>query len=122
MTADPSGDPIEGQILLLTAAKASVSPSRLPTLVSRVEGVLASRRDDYRREFECVYEDDDRVVFLVPSDHWEQVAQDVGLDRREREAVRRAHDEQLLRIGRRTGRRDEFETALDIRDAVVVGK
>ncbi|MFC6989477.1 hypothetical protein ACFQJD_13585 [Haloplanus sp. GCM10025708] len=118
---DASGDPIEGQVLLLAAAKASVSADRLPELVSRVERLLDPRRDEYRREYECVYEDDDRVVFLVAPGHWERVGDELDFDRREREAVRRAHDEQLLRVGRRTDRRDEFETALDIRDAVVVG-
>jgi hypothetical protein len=36
--------------------------------------------------------------------------------------VRRAHEEQLRRYGGRTGRRDEIEAALEIREAVVIDR
>jgi hypothetical protein len=60
-------------------------------------------------------------VFLVPRDHWGAVGERLGLAARERDAVRRAHEEQLRRVGSETGRRDEFEAALEIRSAVVIG-
>lgn len=114
--------PIEGQILVLTAAKASVAPKALPELLRRVQADLGDRLDHYRREFECVAEDDERVTFLVPSDHWETVGDRLGFNRRETDAVRRAHTEQLRRLGSRLDRRDEFETALEIREAVCIGR
>lgn len=113
--------PIEGQILVLTAAKASVAPKVLPDLLTRVQADLAPRLDDYRREFECVAVEDERETFLVPSDHWQTVGDRLGFGRRETDAVRRAHTEQLRRLGSRLDRRDEFETALEIREAVVIG-
>ncbi|GAB6860413.1 hypothetical protein ACFR97_09265 [Haloplanus litoreus] len=122
--ADVSGapnSPIDGQVFMLTAAKASVGPGRLSDLLAAVQSDLRDRLDTYRREFERVADGDDREVFLVPTDHWERIGERLGLDRREIDAVARAHAEQLRRIGSETDRRDEFETALEIREAVVVG-
>lgn len=116
-----AGEPIDGQVLLLTAAKASVPASRLPELVDLVQADLASRLEAYRRGYECVYEDDDRCVFFVEWGHWDELGDRLGFSDRERSAVRRAHEEQLLRIGRREDRIEEFETALEIRDPVLVG-
>ncbi len=116
-----TGDPIEGQVLLLTAAKASVPPSRLPTLVDRVQADLGPRLEEYRRQYECAYESDDLVAFFVEWGHWDDVGDRLDLEEREQAAVRRAHEEQLLRIGRRDDREEEFETALEIRDPLIVG-
>lgn len=113
--------PIDGQILVLTAAKASVAPQTLPALLRSVQAELEPRLDDYRRTFELADEDEGRVTFLVGDDHWGTVGERLGFGRRETDAVRRAHNEQLRRIGNRTDRSEEFETALEIRDAVVVG-
>ncbi|WP_132057882.1 hypothetical protein [Halorussus amylolyticus] len=118
MTID---NPIEGQILVLTAAKASVGGQRLPDLVAEARREVEPRADDLRRSYECVHEDDVRTVFLVPEGFWAEVGDDLGWSRREHEAVARAHAEQLLRVGRREDRREEFETALELREAVVVG-
>lgn len=115
-------NPIDGQALLLAAAKASVGPQEFPDLLEAVQSDLADRLPEYRRRYELVHEDDATCVFLVEDDHWATVAERVGLDAREREAVRRAHAEHLRRIGSRGDRREEFETALDIRACVVVGK
>jgi hypothetical protein len=115
------GDPIEGPALLVAAAKASVGPQFLPDLVDRVQADLGPRLAEYRRSYELVVETDDACAFLVGGDHWETVAERVGLERRERDAVRRAHVEQLRRYGDELDRRAEFETALEIRDCVVVG-
>ncbi len=116
-----AGEPIEGQILLLTAAKASVPATRLPDLVERAQATLGPDRERYRREFERCYADDGLEAFLVEWGHWEAVSEEIGLTDRELSAVRRAHEEQLLRIGRRTDREDEFETALEIREPVIIG-
>ena len=65
-----SGDPIDGDALVLAAAKASVSGERLPELVDRGQEYLADRRSDYGRRYECAHETDDRVVFFVEEGHW----------------------------------------------------
>lgn len=111
--------PIEGQILVLTAAKASVPPDRLPELVERAQAVLAPERERYRREYERVHADDRLEAFLVEWGHWDDLELDVT--ERERSAIRRAHEEQLLRIGRRTDREETLETALEIREPVCIG-
>ena len=116
------GDPIEGQILLLTAAKASVPPERLPDLVDRAQTLLASRRDRYRREFERAYTDADREAFLVDWGHWDDLGEELELTERETAAVRRAHEEQVRRIGRRQDREEEFETAFEIREPVLIAR
>ena len=114
-------DVIDGQAILVAGAKASVPLDRLPDLVERAGADLRERRDEYRRTFECIHETPDRAVFLVPSDHWETVGDRLEFDRRERDAVRRVHVEQARRIGSETDRREEFESAFEIRDAVVIG-
>ncbi|WP_459890011.1 hypothetical protein [Halostagnicola bangensis] len=114
-------DPIEGQILVLAAAKASVPPTRLPALVDRAQERLESDIARYRREYETVFEDDDRCAFLVEWGHWEELGERFDWDRRETSAVRRAHEEQLQRIGRRQDRLSEFEAALEIRDPLIIG-
>jgi len=114
-------NPVEGQVLVLTAAKASVSGRRVPDLVAEARRELQPRADDLRRRYECVYEDDVRAIFLAPEGFWDEVADDRGWNDRERDAVARAHAEQLLRVGRLEGRHREFQAALDLREAVVVG-
>ena len=112
--------PISGQVILLAGAKASVPLERLPRLLERVAVHVDAERASYERRFERVAVDDERSVYLVPRGHWTEVGEAVELAPRETDAVRRAHEEQFLRLGRQTGRREEFEHALDIREAVVV--
>jgi hypothetical protein len=119
--ADAPESPIDGQVFMLAVAKASVGPERLPDLLGRVQADLTDRVDTYRRSFERVFDDPDREVFLVADGHWETVGERLGFDRRETDAVRRAHAEQLQRLGTEADRREEFETALEIREAVVIG-
>ena len=116
------GDHIDGQVLLLAAAKASVGPQRLPDLVEVVQSSLGDHLPEYRREYEVAFEDPDRLGFFVEADHWAELGRQLGLGERERDAVERVHTEQLRRVGRNTDREDEFETALDIREAVVIGR
>lgn len=113
--------PIDGQVLLLTAAKASVPPARLPSLVERAQETLGPDLERYRREYERLCADDEREVFLVESSHWDALGDELDVTDRELSAIRRAHEEQLLRIGRRTDREAEVETALEIRDPVCIG-
>ncbi|WP_436347338.1 hypothetical protein [Natronorubrum sp. FCH18a] len=116
-----AGDPIEGQVLVLAAAKASVTPERLPELVDRAQTLLGPALERYRREYERLHAGDDLEVFLAEWGHWDELGDDLDLSERERSAVRRAHEEQLLRIGRRTDREAAFESALEIREPVCIG-
>ncbi|ELY77436.1 hypothetical protein C486_15069 [Natrinema gari JCM 14663] len=93
----------------------------MPELLERAQTVLAPKRDRYRREHERLHATADRDVFLVDHGHWTEIGAAVGGSDRELSAIRRAHEEQCLRLGRRTGRESEFETALEIRDPVVIG-
>lgn len=116
-----TGDPIEGQMILLATAKSSIG-DRLPSLVDRVQAHLVADVEAYCRQYETVYEDDERLVLLVEDGFWDDLAVDLDLTPRERDAVRRAHAEQTLRIGRNEGREGEFETALEIREPLVLAR
>jgi len=117
-----AGDPLDGNALVLAAAKASVSGERLPDLVDRAQGVLASRLPEYGRRYESPYEDESQAVFFVEEGHWQEFGEGLDLEGREWRALRRAHEEHLKRLGGDLDRRREFETALELREAVVVGK
>ncbi|QLG64001.1 hypothetical protein HUG12_06330 [Halorarum salinum] len=112
---------MDGNALLLATAKASVGPERLPALLGTAAAELAARRDDYERRFEAVHERDGTLVVLVPEGHWADLGGDLGLGEREADALRRAHEEHLRRLGSQLDRREEFEHALELREAVVVG-
>jgi hypothetical protein len=114
-----SRHPIEGQIVLLAGAQASVTLERLSTLLAEVQTFLRTRREEYERNYECI-ETDDNVYHLAETDHWDEIRAQLGLEEREIDAVRRAHEAQFTRDGRRLGREDEFETALSIRTPVVM--
>jgi hypothetical protein len=113
---------IDGAVLLLAAGKASVPPERLPDLVERAAARLRDRRETYRRTCELIHADDVREIFFADRDHWTALGGELGFDERETDAVRRAHEEQLRHVGRRADRETEFDHALDIRRAVVVGR
>lgn len=119
---DGSELPLDGDVLVLAGAKASVSPDRLPELVRRAQRRLGPRLEEFERAYETVAADEERVVFLVSTGFWSDVGAELGLESREADALRRAHGQQLRRIGTRQDRRDEFESALEIREAVVVGR
>lgn len=118
---DGMSDPIDGQTLLLAAATASVPGDRLPELIERTQDELGPRLEEYRRRYESAHETDDASYFFVPDDHWTTIGDRLGLGEREIDALRRLHEEQLKRVGKRIGRREEFETALDVRSCVVIG-
>ncbi|MFQ3320607.1 MAG: hypothetical protein ACI80F_002693 [Natronomonas sp.] len=117
-----AGGPLDGNALILAAAKASVSGERLPDLIDSLQRTLRSRLPEYGRHYECVYEDDEQAVFLAEEGHWETLGEELELNDREWKAARRAHKEHLRRLGSELDRRQEFETALDLREPVVIGK
>ena len=120
-TSEASDHPIDGTALLKAAAIGSVPADRLPDLLGRVQAHLAPRIDEYRREYERVESDPDLEAFLVERGHWDGIAARLELSDRERDAAARAHATAVERLGTDTGRRAEFETALEIRSAVVIG-
>jgi len=117
----PGPYPIEGTALVKTAALASVPAERLPELLARVQADLGPRLDEYRRGYERIAAEPDRETFLVEPDHWDGVADRLGLSARERDAVARAHETAVERAGTGRTSREEFETALEIRSGAVIG-
>lgn len=141
--ADPSydpdtrgmGHPIDPNALMIASATASVGAGRLPELLRTADEHLRTRREEYERAYECVDDDGDddddedngddgdagASTYLVPDGHWSEVGDELGVNRREADALRRAHEQHLLRLGTKRGRRREFESALELREAVVIG-
>jgi len=113
------GHPIEGQVLLMAGARASVPVQRLPELVEQAQAHVRERRDRYERTRERIA-GHEANYFPVPDDHWAEVGDDLGFEGREADAVRRAHETQFQRDGRRLDREDEFERTLEIRTVVAV--
>lgn len=111
--------PIEGEVVLLAGAQASVTLTHLSDLVSRAQEYLDSHQDEYERRFERIDDDGDLSYYLVPASFWEDVGTALGLEEREVDALRRVHRLQFERAGRRLDRTEEFETAMEIRDVVV---
>lgn len=112
--------PIESQVVLLAGAKASVTLSRLSELLEQANASLTERRAVYDRRYERIDEHGERTYYLVDANHWNTLGDELGFNRRESEALKRAHTEQFRRAGRRLDRLEEFETALEIRAVVVV--
>ena len=116
------GGPLDGNALVLAAAQASVSGERLPELVDRAQKHIEPKVEKYRREYELAHTDETQTVFFVEEGHWEAIGEELDLEAREWKALRRVHAEHLKRLGSDLGRREEFETALELREAVVVGR
>ncbi|WP_348607659.1 hypothetical protein [Halobaculum rarum] len=121
-----AGHPIDPNALMIAAATASVGAGRLPELLRAADEHLRARREEYDRSYECVDEADDAddtgtATYLVPDGHWSEIGDELGLKRRETDALRRAHEQHLLRLGTKRRRRREFESALELREAVVIG-
>jgi len=119
---ETNGVPFDGAVLQQVANPDQVGPRELPELLGRIEGHLTGCRESLRRRFERAHQDDRRELFFVPPDYWEGVASVLSLSPPEKQAVRRAHERQLLRVGAETRRGAEFDAALDIRTAVVVSR
>lgn len=112
--------PIEGQLLLATGAKASVTLERLSALLERVQRHLAEKRESYDRRYERIHAAEGAEYFLVDTGHWATVGEELGLSDREADAVRRAHEQQFRRLGRRLDREAEFDASLDIREVAII--
>lgn len=112
--------PIEGQVLLLAGAQASVTLTHLSDLITRANEHVSTQQADYEREFERIDDPEGPVYYLVDGSYWEGVGTTLGLERREVEALRRVHALQFQRAGRRLDRLEEFETAMEIRDVVAM--
>ncbi len=119
--ADVPGGPLDGNALVLAAAQASVSGERLPELVDRAQAFLEARIEEYSRRYERVYADESQTVFFVEEGHWDEIGDELDVEPREWKALRRVHAEHLKRLGTDLDRREEFETALELREVVVVG-
>jgi len=87
--------PIEGQIVVLAGAQASVPLSTLSELIERTQRHLVERRATYERRFERIDGTDDAVFYLVDDGRWETIGEALGFDGRELDAVRRTHESQL---------------------------
>lgn len=121
----PSSDrevthPIEGQLLLAAAAKASVTLEQLSKLLERTQRHLEAEREKYARRYERIYAAAECEYYLVDDGHWATVGDELELAERESDAVRRAHEAQFQRLGRRLDREAEFDTSLDIREVAVI--
>lgn len=119
--AEVAEGPLDGNALVLAAAQASISGERLPGLVDRAQAYVEPRLPEYERRYERAYEDGTQTVFFVGDGHWSEVGAELGLEAREWEALRRVHAAHLKRLGSDLDRREEFETALELREALVVG-
>lgn len=112
--------PIESQIVLLAGAKASVSLARLSDLLAEVQPYLTDNVEEYERRFEQIDADGDSVYVLATDGYWQTIRDELGLTRREIDAVARTHAAQFERDGQRMDREEEFETTLEIRDVLAV--
>jgi hypothetical protein len=112
--------PIEGQLLLAAGARASVALHRVDGLVERAQDHVVANRETYERTYERIEGARDADFYCVETGFWERVGEELGLDRREADAVRRAHEAQFTRDGRRLDRESEFETTLEVREVVAV--
>lgn len=115
-----SDHPIEGQILMLAGARASVPVDRLPELVERAQSYVREHREAYARSYERIEGARETDYLCVETGYWDRVGDELALDDRETDAVRRVHSDQFTRDGRRLDREAEFESTLDVREVVAV--
>jgi hypothetical protein len=113
--------PIDGPVILYTCAVASIPARAMAPVLREVQAHLHPQQRHYARHWECAIDAPTRAIYLVEPGHWDTIGSELSFDRREQDAVERAHRRQLLMAGRAVDRRDEFETALEIRTAVVIG-
>lgn len=121
MTEGVRTHPLDGEAILVAGAKASVPLERLSTLVETAQAHLSSQKAAYDRRYERLHATADSQTYLVDPGHWREVGERLDLESREADAIRRAHAEQVRRLGRELDRVAEFETALEIREAAVIG-
>lgn len=121
MSESTGTHPIDGEAMLVAGAKASVPLERLPVLLEAAQIYLGPRKPEYDRAYECLHGAEGTRTYLVESGHWPKIGAELQLEPREADALARAHVEQLRRLGRRLDRVEEFESALEIRETVVIG-
>lgn len=121
MSEPTTSHPIDGEALLVAGAKASVPLEHLPELLEAAQAHLRPRTAEYDRRYECLHAADGTRTYFVETGHWLGVGETLGLDAREADAIRRAHAEHVRQLGRRLDRVEEFESALEIREAAVIG-
>lgn len=112
--------PIEGQVVLLAGAKASVPLPRLSELLETAQQYLGEHHEEYDRRFERIEGTAGAIYFLADEGYWDVIGEQLALDEREVDALRRTHAAQFERDGRRLDRIEEFETTLEIRDVVAI--
>ncbi|WP_435100188.1 hypothetical protein [Halarchaeum sp. P4] len=103
-------------------SSAAVSRAHLERLLNRVAEYLRGSERNLARRYERVVAADDGDVHLTDEAFWARVGDALRYDDAETAAVRRAHEATLLLAGDQQGRRAEFESALDIRSAVVLDR
>ncbi|GAD52216.1 hypothetical protein MBEHAL_0976 [Halarchaeum acidiphilum MH1-52-1] len=102
---------------------------RIPLPFEAINALLARIADYFRgkeralgRQYERALDASDGVVLFADVDFWDRAGDALGFTDAETAAVQRAHETTLLLAGDREDRRAEFETALDVRTAVVLGR
>ncbi len=118
--SEESSHPIESQVVLLAGAKASVSLARLSDLLAEAQAALTEHTDEYEQRFEQIDAAGEGVFVLAEDGYWHELGDEIGLTRREIDAIARTHAAQFKRDGRRMDRKEEFETTLEIRDVLAV--
>ena len=84
--------------------------------------LLCPRLPEYGRRYERAHDGESQAAFMVEEGHWADLGEEMVLDERKWEALRRAHAAHLRELGADLDRSEEFETPLHFREAVVLGK
>lgn len=101
---------------------ADVDPGTLDALLGRVADYFDGKERALERQYERAIAATDGVVLFADAGFWDRTGAALGFTETEITAVRRAHEATLLLAGDRADRLAEFETALDVRTAVVLGR
>jgi len=101
---------------------ADVDPETLDALLGRVADYFRGKERALERQYERAIDACDGVVLFADADFWERTGTALGFTEGEITAVKRAHEATLLLAGDHADRLGEFETALDVRTAVVLGR
>ncbi|GGN06955.1 hypothetical protein [Halarchaeum nitratireducens] len=101
---------------------ADVDPATLDALLGRVADYLRGKERALERQYERAIGARDGVVLFADADFWARTGAALAFTEVETTAVKRAHEATLLLAGDRADRLGEFETALDVRTAVVLGR
>lgn len=106
--------------LAAAADAAGLDAADIDRLAARAAAYLGGRSRNLERRYERALTADDGVVLLADTDFWDRVGDALRFEDDETAALRRAHEATLTLAGARAGRDAEFESALEIRTAVVL--